>query len=328
MMNSFKSLLDQFPFPLFLAPMEEVTDSSFRLICKSLGADFLISEFVSSEALIREVDKSYKKLSFHENERPFGIQIFGHDEQSLVKAAIIAEEQNPDFIDINWGCPVKKVVAKGAGSAILKDIPKMIRLTKSVVDAVKLPVTVKTRLGWDHTDKPIVEVSKKLQDIGIQAITIHGRTRSQLYSGEADWTLIGEVKNSPEIIIPVIGNGDINTPQKALEFKNKFGVDAIMIGRGAIGNPWIFRDIKSLLNQESISLPTIQERIDLVLFHLQEAAIIKGERSAVLEMRRHYAGYFKGIFNFKPVKMKLMSALSIQECQEALNLLEPESLDC
>jgi len=328
MMNYFKTLLDQFPFPLFLAPMEEVTDSSFRLICKSFGADFLISEFVSSEALIRDVDKSFKKLAFSENERPFGIQIFGHDEHSLIKAALIAEEQNPDFIDINWGCPVKKVVAKGAGSAILKDIPKMIRLTKSVVDAVKLPITVKTRLGWDQTDKPIVEVSKKLQDVGIQAITIHGRTRSQLYSGDADWTLIGEVKNSPDIIIPVIGNGDINTPQKALDFKNKYGVDAIMIGRGAIGNPWIFRDIKSILNQEPISIPTIQERIDIVIRHLQEASIIKGEKSAVLEMRRHYAGYFKGIYNFKPVKMKLMTAFSIQECQEALNLQEFESPDC
>jgi len=276
-MNYFKTLLDQFPFPLFLAPMEEVTDSSFRLICKSFGADFLISEFVSSEALIRDVDKSFKKLAFSENERPFGIQIFGHDEHSLIKAALIAEEQNPDFIDINWGCPVKKVVAKGAGSAILKDIPKMIRLTKSVVDAVKLPVTVKTRLGWDQTDKPIVEVSKKLQDVGIQAITIHGRTRSQLYSGDADWTLIGEVKNSPDIIIPVIGNGDINTPQKALDFKNKYGVDAIMIGRGAIGNPWIFRDIKSILNQEPISIPTIQERIDIVIRHLQEFQPFKKE---------------------------------------------------
>lgn len=327
-MNSFKTLLTQFPFPLFLAPMEEVTDSSFRLICKSFGADFLISEFVSSEALIRDVDKSFKKLSFHENERPFGIQIFGHDELSLVKAALIAEEQCPDFIDINWGCPVKKVVAKGAGSAILKDIPKMIRLTKSVVDAVQLPVTVKTRLGWDHTDKPIVEVSLKLQDVGIQAITIHGRTRSQLYSGEADWTLIGEVKNTPAIIIPVIGNGDINTPQKALDFKNKYGVDAIMIGRGAIGNPWIFRDIKALINQEPISVPTIQERVNLVLQHLIAASMIKGEKSAVLEMRRHYASYFKGIYNFKPIKLKLMSALSIQECQEALNLLEFESPDC
>lgn len=327
-MNSFKFLLDQFPFPLFLAPMEEVTDSSFRLICKSFGADFLISEFVSSEALIRDVDKSFKKLSFSENERPFGIQIFGHDEFSLVKAALIAEEQNPDFIDINWGCPVKKVVAKGAGSAILKDIPKMIRLTKSVVEAVKLPVTVKTRLGWDHTDKPIVDVTRKLQDAGIQAITIHGRTRSQLYSGEADWTLIGEIKNSPDIVIPVIGNGDINTPQKALDFKKKYGVDAIMIGRGAIGNPWIFRDVKALINQEPIQIPSIHERIELVLFHLNEASIIKGEKSAVLEMRRHYAGYFKGVFNFKPVKMKLMNALSIQECQEALNLLVSESPDC
>lgn len=327
-MNSFKTLLQNIPFPLFLAPMEEVTDSSFRLICKSFGADFLISEFVSSEALIRDVDKSFRKLSFSDDERPFGIQIFGHDEQSLVKAAQIAEEQKPDFIDINWGCPVKKVVNKGAGSAILKDIPKMVQLTKSVVNAVKLPVTVKTRLGWDQTDKPIVEVTHKLQDVGIQAITIHGRTRSQLYSGVADWQLIGEISNAPNIIIPVIGNGDINTPEKALVYKKKYGVDAIMIGRAAIGNPWIFNEIKQLLSGDKIQPPTLQERIDVVATHLKTASTLKGERTAVLEMRRHYAGYFKGIKNFKPIKMKLMLALSIEECLDALHALESESPDC
>lgn len=328
LMKTFKTLLQQFSFPLFLAPMEEVTDSGFRLICKSFGADFLISEFVSSEALIRDVDKSFKKLTFTESERPFGIQIFGHDESSLVRAAIIAADQKPDFIDINWGCPVKKVVAKGAGSAILKDIPKMIQLTKSVVNAIEIPVTVKTRLGWDHTDKPIIDLTKRLQDIGIQAITIHGRTRSQLYSGEADWTLIGETKNCQDIFIPIIGNGDINTPQKAIDYKAKYGVDAIMVGRAAIGNPWIFKEIKQLLSGETIETPNVQERINMVLTHLKCAADLKGEKTAVLEMRRHYAGYFKGVRNFKPVKMKLMLALSIEECQDALHAQELELHDC
>lgn len=326
-MHSFHSLLKKYTFPLFFAPMEEVSDASFRIICKNFGADFLTSEFVSSEALIRDVPKSHRKLSFSEEERPFGIQIFGHDEKSLVQAAIIAEEYNPEFIDINWGCPVKKVVAKGAGSAILKDIPKMVTLTKAVVNAVLLPVTVKTRLGWHAEDKPIVEVTEKLQDIGIQAITIHGRTRSQIYSGEADWTLIGEVKNNPKIYIPVIGNGDINSGQKALDYKNRYGVDAIMIGRAAIGNPWIFQEVKQYVSGNAFAPPTFQERIEVCVQHLKSAALLKGEISAVLEMRRHYAGYFKAIPNFRETKIKLMQALSVTECEEILKSKEFEYLD-
>jgi len=321
-MLNYQSLLKKFEFPLFFAPMEEVSDQSYRLICKSLGADFLISEFVSSEALIRDVEKSFHKLQFSEKERPFGIQIFGHDINSLVKAAQIAEEQHPDFIDINWGCPVKKVVTKGAGSAILKDIPKMVTLTKAVVDHVSLPVTVKTRLGWDPSEKPIHEITKKLQDIGIQGITIHGRTRSQMYSGEADWTLIGEIKNDPSIIIPIIGNGDVNSGQKAFDYKNKYGVDGIMIGRAAIGNPWIFKEIKQFIKGEHFTPPTLSERIKMVMLHLTEASKIKGEKSAVFEMRRHYSGYFKGISHFKETKMKLMNSLTIEECQDTLAQLE------
>jgi len=326
-MQTFHTLLKSYPFPLFFAPMEEVSDSSFRKICKQFGADFLISEFVSSEALIRDVPKSYHKLNFSDDERPFGIQIFGHDENSLIQAARIAESQNPTFIDINWGCPVKKVVVKGAGSAILKDIPKMIALTKSVVNAVNIPVTVKTRLGWDQLDKPIVDVAEKLQDIGIQALTVHGRTRSQMYSGEADWTLIGEIKNNPRMIIPIIGNGDITSGTKAVEYKSKYGVDAIMIGRAAIGNPWIFQEVKNGAQNKPFLPPHFEERIEVCLHHLKSASQNKGETTAVLEMRRHYAGYFKAIPHFKETKMRLMKALTIHECEEILRSKEFEYLD-
>lgn len=318
MMNPIQQLLEKYEFPLYLAPMEEVTDPSFRHLCKDFGADVLISEFISSDALSREVEKSIRKMHFDEDERPFGIQIFGHDEDSLIAAARLAESANPDFIDINWGCPVKKVVSKGAGSAILKDIPKMIRLTKAVVDAVSLPVTVKTRLGWEEAEKPIVEAAEMLQDVGIKALTIHGRTRSQMYSGTADWTLIGEVKNNPRMCIPIIGNGDIDSPEKAVEYKKRFGVDAIMIGRAAIGNPWIFRQIKDYLQGREPSYPDYKERVNVCLMHLQMAKEWKGERTAILEMRKHYANYFKGIPHFKERKIKLMSALSIEECAEIL----------
>lgn len=318
MMNPIQQLLEKYEFPLYLAPMEEVTDPSFRHLCKDFGADVLISEFISSDALSREVEKSIRKMHFDEDERPFGIQIFGHDEDSLIAAARLAESANPDFIDINWGCPVKKVVSKGAGSAILKDIPKMIRLTKAVVDAVSLPVTVKTRLGWEEAEKPIVEAAEMLQDVGIKALTIHGRTRSQMYSGTADWTLIGEVKNNPRMCIPIIGNGDIDSPEKAVEYKKRFGVDAIMIGRAAIGSPWIFRQIKDYLQGREPSCPDYEERVNVCLKHLQMAKEWKGERTAILEMRKHYANYFKGIPHFKERKIKLMSALSIEECAEIL----------
>ena len=319
-MNFFANYLKANSNVLFLAPMEEITDAPFRRICKTMGADVLTSEFVSSEALIRDVQKSFDKMAFDETERPFGIQIFGHDENSLVKAAQVAEEQRPDFIDINWGCPVKKVVNKGAGSAILKDIPKMVACTKAVVNAVKLPVSIKTRLGWDMNDKPIVTAAEQLQDIGIQAITIHGRTRSQIYSGVADWTLIGEVKHNSRMQIPVIGNGDITSGEKALLFKQRSEVDALMIGRAAIGNPWIFKEIKCAFENSTFSPPTLEERVGVLLQHLKDSIVIKGEKKACLEIRRHYAGYFKGINNFKKIRLELIKATSLVEIEKILKL--------
>lgn len=313
-----KDILRQFDFPVYLAPMEGVTDGAFRRICKEYGADVLISEFISSDALSRVVEKSIRKMDFTDGERPFGVQIFGSDEEALVSAAKLAEQCRPDFIDINWGCPVKKIVSKGAGSAILQDIPKMVRLTSAVVRAVQLPVTVKTRLGWDSTDKPIVEVAERLQDVGIQAIAIHGRTRAQQYGGEADWTLIGEVKRNPRMTIPVIGNGDINSAERAVLFRERYGVDAVMVGRAAIGNPWIFRQIKALRNNETLPEPTYEERVDLVMRHLRENVEAKGERAAVLEMRTQYSGYFRGVFNFKPKKIQLMGATTVDACENIL----------
>lgn len=311
-----KEIIENFSFPVYLAPMEGITDHAFRMICKEKGADILISEFISSDALSREVEKSIVKMRFDERERPFGVQIFGHNEESLITAAQIAAEGRPDFIDINWGCPVRKVVNKGAGSAILQDIPKMVALTSAVVKAVSLPVTVKTRLGWDHTSKPIVEVAERLQDIGIEAIAIHGRTRSQMYGGEADWNLIGAVKSNPRMRIPVIGNGDIDSAEKALDYHNRYGVDGIMIGRAAIGNPWIFQNIKQLIENKPLVSPTYMERVETALHHLRTSAEDKGERRAVLEMRTQYAGYFKGLRNFKSVRMKLMTASTIEECRQ------------
>ena len=304
--------------PVFLAPMEEVTDASFRRICKAYGADVVISEFVSSEALIRAVEKSRKKMAFDDSERPFGIQIFGYDEESLRRAAEIAAEQRPDFVDINWGCPVKKVVSKGAGAAILKDIPKMVRLTAAVVKAVPLPVTVKTRLGWEELNKPIVEVAEMLQDVGIQMLSVHGRTRSQMYSGAADWTLIGEIKKNPRMTIPIVGNGDLDSGEKVAAYRDRYGVDGVMVGRAAIGNPFIFREIKSVLAGEEVPPVTYEERVEVCLKHLRDAAEIKGERPAVLEMRKQYSGYFQGIPHFKETKLKLMAALTVKACEEAL----------
>lgn len=319
---SIKEILESVEFPVYLAPMEGVTDQAFRLICKNKGADVLISEFVSSDALSRIVEKSIRKMRFAEEERPFGVQIFGHDEQSLVAAAQLAAESGPDFVDINWGCPVKKIVSKGAGSAILQDIPKMVALTSAVVKAVNVPVTVKTRLGWDSSSKPIVEVAERLQDIGIQSIAIHGRTRAQMYGGEADWTLIGAVKNNPRMTIPVIGNGDINSADKAIEYRNRYGVDAIMVGRAAIGNPWIFQQIKDKLQGRETCLPSYGERVAAVMQQLRAAEAEKGERRAVLEMRAQYAGYFRGVINFKSTRMKLMLATSIEECQRLMDSYE------
>lgn len=319
-------ILSKISFPVYLAPMEGITDRSFRLACKKMGADVVISEFVSSDALSRSVDKSIRKMQFDPAERPYGVQIFGHDEQSLVTAARMAEEANPDFIDINWGCPVKKVVSKGAGAAILQDVPKMVQLTRAVVESVNLPVTVKTRLGWECANKPIVDVAERLQDVGVAAIAIHGRTRSQMYTGSADWALIGEVKNNARMHIPVIGNGDINSAEKAVEYRERYGVDAVMVGRAAIGNPWIFKQIKDYVAGKAIAFPTYQERVDLVTGLLKSTAESKGERRAVLEMRTQYAGFFKGLTNFKSTRMKLMQAESINECMSIMSEYSEESI--
>lgn len=319
----FRKIFATKPFSVCLAPMEDITGRAFRRICKQMGADMLTSEFISSDALAREVDKSIQKMQFGEDERPFGIQIFGHNEISLITAARIAAEAKPDFIDINWGCPVKKIIRKGAGAAILQNIPKMIALTAAVVKAVSLPVTVKTRLGWDEHDKPIVEVAERLQDAGIQALTIHGRTRAQLYSGQADWTLIGAVKDNPRMHIPIIGNGDVDTAEKAILFQKRYGVEAVMIGRAAIGNPWIFSQVRDLLSCKVPVVPDYAERVRVVTQHLYAAREEKSERRAVLEMRPQYAGYFKGLPDFKSIRMQLMSAKTIDECQQILTLYTP-----
>ena len=299
--------------------MEDVTDSPFRSICKSFGADILITEFICSEGLIRDAAKSKVKLTFGEEERPIGVQIFGHDINSMHKAAMIAEQAGPDFIDINLGCPVKKVVVKGAGAALLNDVPKMISLTAEVVRSTSLPVTVKTRLGWDESSRNIVKVAEMLQDTGIQAISIHGRTRSQLYGGKADWTLIGEVKNNPRMKIPVFGNGDIFTALIAKQMKEQYGVDGLMIGRAAIGNPWIFREIKAYLTEDILLMPpSLQERVDILKKHLSRKTAYKGERSAILEMRKFYSGYFKDLPDFKKYRMRLMMAQSEVEINEII----------
>jgi tRNA-dihydrouridine synthase B len=309
-------------FPLLLAPMEDVSDPPFRHVCKQQGADMLYTEFISSEGLIRDAAKSLKKLDIFENERPVGIQLFGSDIQSMREAALIAEKVNPDLIDINYGCPVKKIACRGAGAALLQDIPKMVKMTSEIVKAVSLPVTVKTRLGWDDTTKNVTEVAERLQDIGIKALTIHGRTRKQLYKGPADWTLIGEIKNNPRIHIPIFGNGDVTSPEVANEMKNRYGVDGVMLGRAAIGYPWIFREIKYYLaNGELLPPPLLQERIDVCKTHLQKSIEWKGEKLGVLEMRRHYSSYFKGMENFKDYRMKLVTTDNYSEILETLELI-------
>ncbi|MDO9257816.1 MAG: tRNA dihydrouridine synthase DusB [Bacteroidales bacterium] len=310
-------------FPVILAPLEDITDSAFRNICRMHGADMVYTEFVSSEALVRSAVKSSNKMLFDETEKPLGIQIFGNDVEAMKNAALLAEELNPDLIDINFGCPVRKVAMKGAGAGLLNDIPLMIAITREVVRAVKLPVTVKTRLGWDENSKVIVDVAEQLEDVGVQAITIHGRTRAQMYSGEADWTLIGDVKNNPRMKIPVIGNGDITSALKAAEMFDKYGVDAIMIGRAAIGNPWIFNEIKAFVhNGELNPPPDLQERITVSLAHLRLAIQKKGERKGIIEMRKHYAGYFKGLPGFKKVRMDMLTRQNFDEIEGILqNLL-------
>ena len=305
-------------FPLLLAPMEDVSDPPFRAVCKQYGADLMYTEFISSEGLIRDAIKSVQKLDIFDYERPIGIQIFGGDEEAMTLSAKICEATGPDLVDINYGCPVKKVVCKGAGAGILKDLPKMVSLTKAVVNAVKIPVTVKTRLGWDESSKNIEEVAERLQDIGIQALSIHGRTRTQMYKGEADWTLIAKVKNNPRIHIPIFGNGDIDTPQKALEYKNRYGVDGVMIGRAAIGSPWIFNEIKHFVQTGvELPLPTIEERIKVCKEHLLFSMKWKGEKLGILEMRRHYANYLKGFPNIKEFRLLLVQA----ETWDALQII-------
>ena len=307
-------------FPLLLAPMEDVSDPPFRAVCKDNGADLMYSEFISSEGLIRDAMKSKQKLDFSEEERPFGIQIFGGDEDAMAISARICETVNPDLVDINFGCPVKKVVNKGAGAGVLKDIDLMIRLTEAVVKGTSLPVTVKTRLGWDDNTKNIEEVAERLQDVGVKALSIHGRTRCQLYKGEADWTLIGKVKNNPRIQIPIFGNGDIDSPQKALEYKNRYGIDGIMIGRAAIGYPWIFREIKAYLKDQTIiPSPTLEERIFVCKKHLHKSIEWKGPIVGINEMRRHYTNYLKGLPGIKEFRLKLVTLTSPQSIYEVLD---------
>jgi tRNA-dihydrouridine synthase B len=302
--------------PLILAPLEDVTDSSFRMVCRQHGADMVVTEFISSEGLIRDAKKSHNKLVFNESERPIAIQIFGHDPEAMRQAALLAEQANPEMIDINFGCPVRKVINKGGGADLLRDVPRMLRITKAVVAATKLPVTVKTRLGWDEESKNIVEIAEQLQDCGIAAITIHGRTRAQMYKGVADWTLIGAVKNNPAMHIPVIGNGDIDSPEKAKLMFDQYGVDAIMIGRAAVGNPWLFRQIRSFLdNGVHIDGPGLAERIEVCKTHLWHAIAQKGERRAILEMRKHYSGYFKALPHFKEYRLQLLTCNSFKEIE-------------
>ena len=290
-------------FPLLLAPMEDVSDPPFRALCKEQGADIVYTEFISSEGLIRDAAKSIQKLDIYEKERPVGIQIFGANLDSMLRAIEIVEETKPDIIDINFGCPVKKVVCKGAGAGILKDIPKMVALTKAMVKQTKIPITVKTRLGWDHNSIRIVDVAERLQDVGCAAISIHGRTRAQMYKGDADWKPIEKVKNNPRMFIPVFGNGDVDSPEKALEMKNKYGLDGAMIGRASIGNPWFFNQVKYFMKTGKYkSQPSLEERVEVAKRHLEMSVAWKGPVLGVLETRRHYTNYFKGYHNFKPFR--------------------------
>ncbi len=307
-------------FPLLLAPMEDVSDPPFRMLCKKHGADLMYTEFVSSEGLIRDAAKSKKKLDIFEYERPIGIQLFGSDIDSMREAALIAEQACPDLIDINYGCPVKNVACKGAGAALLQDIPKMVAMTAEIVKSVKLPVTVKTRLGWDDHTKNVTEVAERLQDIGIKGLTVHGRTRTQMYKGSADWTLIGEIKKNPRIKIPIFGNGDVDSPQKAKEMRDKFGVDGIMIGRASIGYPWIFDEVKHYLKTgELLPKPSIKDRVEAAKIHLQKSIEWKGNVLGILEMRRHYTNYFKGIPHFKEFRMKLVTENNLEAIYQTLN---------
>lgn len=300
--------------PLFLAPMEDVTDPSFRYICKHFGADMVYTEFVASEALIRNVEKSFKKMTIDTKERPIGIQLYGHNIEPMVESAKIVEDLKPDVIDLNFGCPVKKIATRGAGAGMLQNIPKMIEMTEKIVKAVKIPVTVKTRLGWDCESIEIENVAERLQDTGIQALTIHGRTRSQLYKGMANWEYIGAVKNNPRIKIPIIGNGDVDSGENAKEKFDKYGVDGIMIGRATIGRPWIFHEIKHFLKTGKKAKPlSIEEKIEISKLHFQQSIDWKGETVGIYEMRRHFSIYFKGLPHFKELRLKLVTSTDIDE---------------
>lgn len=315
--------IDLGDFPLLLAPMEDVSDPPFRALCKEQGCDMMYTEFISVEGLIRDADKSVQKLDIYDYERPVGIQIFGAEEDSMRRAAEIVEEAKPEVLDINYGCPVKKVVCKMAGAGILQDIPKMVALTKTIVESTSLPVTVKTRLGWDDETIKIEEVAERLQDVGIKALSIHGRTRKQMYKGEADWTRIGNIKKNPRVHIPIFGNGDIDSPQKAVEYKEKYGVDGIMIGRASIGNPWIFREIKHFVaTGEILEPPTIVERVEAARQHLRHSIEWKGERLGIVEMRRHYTNYFRGFRNIKPYRARLVTTYEPEGIYAILDEIE------
>ena len=307
-------------FPLLLAPMEDVSDPPFRFVCKQNGADLMYTEFISSEGLIRDAAKSMKKLDIFEYERPIGIQLFGGDIEHMKEAALIAEQAKPDIIDINYGCPVKAVACRGAGAALLQDIPKMVTMTAEIVKAVKLPVTVKTRLGWDDNTKNIVDVAERLQDIGIAALSIHGRTRKQMYKGPADWSLIAAVKNNPRMHIPIFGNGDVDSPEKAKLMRDRYGVDGVMIGRASIGHPWLFNEIKYFLkNGTHLAAPTTDQRVEVCRTHLMKAVEWKGTKGGILETRRHYSNYFKGLGHIKDYRMQLVTSESLDEINSLLN---------
>lgn len=315
--------------PLLLAPMEDVTDPSFRLLCKKYGADLMYTEFVSADALVRSIESTQRKMTLFDEERPVGIQLYGKDVEAMVEAATIAAERGPELIDINFGCPVKKIATKGAGSGMLRDIPKMLEMTRKIVQAVKMPVTVKTRLGWDEDSKIIVELAEQLQDTGIKALTIHGRTRAQMYTGEADWSLIGQVKNNPRMHIPIIGNGDVSSPQKAKMYLDRYGVDALMIGRASIGKPWIFREIRHYLDTgELLSPPMIPEHVAMIGEQLNKSMAWLDERRGILHMRRHLALTFKGLHDFRELKIKMLRANTADEVNACLNEIKDTYADC
>jgi len=309
--------------PVIMAPMEDITDPSFRYICKEFGADMVFTEFISSDGLIRDGAKSLKKLEIYDHERPIGIQIYGHDKQAMIEAAKIAEDANPDLIDINYGCPVRKIARRGAGAGMLRNIPYMIELTRAIVDAVSLPVTVKTRLGWDEASKDIVAIAEKLQDTGIQAITIHGRTGTQMYKGVVDWSLIAQVRRNPKMHIPVIGNGDIDSPEKAATMVGTYPVDATMIGRAAIGKPWIFRSVKHRLETgNNLPEPDIGEKVKIAREHFEKSLNYKGEPRGIYEMRRHFVHYFKGLPGFKELRIKLLTTTNTDEIFNLLDVID------